>query len=61
MIDYSDTVTPELIQKAKKNIDAQKKGIDDHPIPLKPGQVAPNGWESLKQQSDGDEIIQDLE
>ena len=25
MIDYSDTVTPELIQKAKENIDAQKK------------------------------------
>ena len=61
MIDYSDSVTPELIQKAKENIDAQKKEIADHPTPLKPEQVAADRWENLKQRSDGDEIIQELE
>ena len=49
MIDYSDTVTPELIQKAKENIDTQKKGIADHPTSLKPEQVAADRWENLRQ------------
>ena len=58
---YSDTVTPELIQKVKENIDDQKKGIADHPTPPKPEQVAADRWENWKQRSGGDEIIRDPE
>ena len=61
IIDYSKTVTHELIALAKSELTAQKDSAAEHPAPLKATDVAAERWDSLKEKGDTRVLINNLE
>ena len=61
MIDYSKTVTHELIALAKSELTAQKEGTAEHSAPLKATDVAAERWDSLKEKGDTCVLIDNLQ
>ena len=61
MINYSKTVTHELIALAKSELIAQKEGTAEHPAPLKATDVAAERRNSLKEKRDTCVLIDNLE
>ena len=61
MIDYSKTVTHELIALAKSELTAQKEGTAEHLAPLKATDVAAERWDALKEKVDTCILIDNLE
>ena len=61
MVSYSNTITAELINQAKLNINNHKQGTAEHPAPLKAKDIVTEKWKDLKERPGSQQTLEQLE